>query len=111
MKAPTNVASTRVACTECALAGSLKYLLECCAGGGLDLGSGVDEGEPQPLRQPPADAGLARPHQADQRNRLRRPQRTRHAARRPVVETLMARRYTVQKKPSRHPSISPAFIA
>src|SRR5260370_525955 len=47
---------------------------------GLDLGVGVDEGEPQPLRQASADAGLTRPHQADQRDRLRRPQGTRHAA-------------------------------
>ena len=33
---------------------------------GLDLRIGIDEGQLQPRRQPPADIGLAGAHQADQ---------------------------------------------
>ena len=38
-------------------------------GGRLDLGVGIDEGKAEPLRQPPADRGLARPHHADEHDR------------------------------------------
>ena len=36
----------------------------------LDLAVGVDEGQAEPLRQPPPDGRLARAHQPDERDRL-----------------------------------------
>ena len=39
------------------------------ARGFLDLAVGVDEGQVEPIGEPPADGGLARAHQADEHDR------------------------------------------
>ena len=39
------------------------------AGSRLDLGVRIDEADAEPLRQPPADRGLARSHHADEHDR------------------------------------------
>ena len=59
-----------LAVAEMGLAEPLENLGDAEARGRLDLGIGVGEGQREAFRQPPADAGLARAHQADERDRL-----------------------------------------
>ncbi len=64
------------------LAVALEDFLDGLAGGGFDLGVGVGERHFEPLRQAPADARLACPHQPDEHHgtRQRRQRRAGHGA-------------------------------
>ena len=70
-----------LAVAERGLAEALEDLLDRAAGRGLDLVVGIDEVQPEPLRQAAADRGLARPHQADHDNGPVRPPRARDGVR------------------------------
>ena len=70
-----------LAIAERGLAEPLEDLLDRAAGRGLDLVVGVDEIEPEPLGQAPADRSLPRPHQPDHDNRPVRPPRARDGVR------------------------------
>ena len=58
-----------LAVAEMGLAEPLENLGDAQARRRLDLRVGIDEGQAEPLRQPPADGRLARAHQPDERDR------------------------------------------
>ena len=60
-----------LALAEIAFAVLGKDFADARAGGHLDLGVGVDEGQVEPVREPPAHGGLASPHEPDQHDASR----------------------------------------
>ncbi len=62
---------------KCSVAMAGENLVDRAAGGGLDLGIGIDERQPEALGEPPADARLPGAHQADQDERAGEDERRR----------------------------------
>ncbi len=84
--------------SEGRLAAPLEDLLDRLAGCGFDLAVGIDEVEPESLRESPTDVGLAGAHQPHQDDRAGNMQLWRAHGRmpresaRPIVETARTRR-------------------